>query len=444
MQLLAAPSGETLWSEQYNGDGRNIFGVQTDVAVRVARSLQASLAPEERARIQRAPTENTEAYELYLKARPLSLLVAKQNGDGIELLKRAVALDPKFALGYSALARRYNFLGSITGRDNYLLGLEAARIAVALDPQLARAHYALAIALGTVGQWDDSRLAMQRAIELDSNFSTAMVDFSVIETNAGRLDQALYWAKRAVPLAPNVGNSYYHLGLPLLLLDDQAAERWLRSAAARFRPNEPSGGQRLQILLSILDMRHGRSDAALERMRAAVAAQPDNIEGQIVTMELALFGGAPDAGDRIEKALAGGPGARSWWTPYTPRTMRAFLWTRSGDPECARPLIDAAITANRKAVDEGDRSFGPLYENAALYLMRADRAAALDWLRRAAEAGWRDAATLERDPLLAPLAQEPRFIEIVERITRDVQDMRKRVDLSDLEQWMQPVGGSPP
>ena len=56
VQLLAAPSGETMWSEQYDRTVANIFDVQSDIAVRVARALQASLAPEERARIQRVPT----------------------------------------------------------------------------------------------------------------------------------------------------------------------------------------------------------------------------------------------------------------------------------------------------------------------------------------------------------------------------------------------------
>jgi TolB-like protein len=68
VQLLAAPSGETLWSEQYDGDIKNVLDVQSTVALRVARALQASLAPGERARIERLPTGNAEAYDVYLKS----------------------------------------------------------------------------------------------------------------------------------------------------------------------------------------------------------------------------------------------------------------------------------------------------------------------------------------------------------------------------------------
>ncbi len=436
VQLIEAPDGETLWSSEYNGDLANILGVQSDVAIHVARSLQATLAPEERARIERPPTVVPQAYELFLKSQPLSLMLDRQNRHGIELLERAVALDPKFALAYATVAKRYLFRGQITGRADYQRGVDAARTAVRLDPQLSRAHYALAISLSTAGDTEASRLSMLRAIELDSSSWNAIMDFSMIEAQGGRLDQAMYWARRGLPLAPNLAFSHYHLAFPLLLLDDEAAERWLLAAAARFPPTDPTGGQRLQAMLAVLDFRRGRAAAALERMRAAVAALPDGTEGQVTLTELAFLGGAPDAAGRIDKALASGPGARAWWTPTTPRTMRAFLWLQAGDEARARPLIDDALAANRQAIDQGDRSYAPRHENAALSLMRGDRAAALDWLDQAVTAGWYDAQSLIHDPLFAGLAGDRRFEQVLDRIRRGVREMRTRVELDDLEQWM--------
>ena len=124
------------------------------------------------------------------------------------------------------------------------------------------------------------------------------------------------------------------------------------------------------------------------------------------------------------------------YTPYTPRSMRAFFFMKSGQPDRAGPLIDAALAANRAAVEAGDRSFNPLMENAALQLMRGDRVAALESLDRAERAGWKDAEFLKRDPMLASLAGEPRYAEIVQRIERAVQEMRARADFSDLDEWM--------
>ena len=138
--------------------------------------------------------ENAEAYELYLKSRPLSNFNAEQNRQALALLQKAVSLDAKFALAHAAIARRYYWVGTVTGRADFDRSLEAARLALSLDPQLARAHHALAIALVALGRLDEARLAMQRAIELDGNAFATIADLSLLENNAGRLDQGVYWA----------------------------------------------------------------------------------------------------------------------------------------------------------------------------------------------------------------------------------------------------------
>jgi hypothetical protein len=185
-------------------------------------------------------------------------------------------------------------------------------------------------------------------------------------------------------------------------------------------------------------MRQGRADAALARLRATIAAQPTDTEAQQMLTEVAVFGGDADAALHLDKALQGGATARSLWTPYTPRTMRAFLFLQSGARERAQPLIDAALAFNRDATASGDRSYGPPLENAALAVLRGERVTALDELEHAERAGLRDAVMLQRDPLVAPLIGDSRFAQIVQRIERDVQEMRSRIDLRAIDHL---VGG---
>jgi len=118
--------------------------------------------------------------------------------------------------------------------------------------------------------------------------------------------------------------------------------------------------------------------------------------------------------------------------------MRAFLFLKSGARDRAEPLIDAALAFNREAIAAGDRSYGPPLEDAALAVLRGDRATALGELERAERAGLRDAVMLQRDPLVAPLVGDSRFAQIVQRIERDVQEMRSRIDLRAIDQL---VGG---
>ena len=435
VQLLAAPSGETLWSEQYDGDIRNVLEVQSTVALRVARALQASLTPEERARIERPPTGNAEAYELYLKSRSMARGSHESNIAGIGLLEKAVALDPRFALAHAALSQRYGFLGERTTHADLDRGVAAAQTALQIDPELARAHSALAENLMRLGRIDEARNAMQRATVLDPNFAGVMMDLSLLETNAGRMDQALYWSKRAFTYGPNLPVWYYHVSVPLTWLDNDAGARWAEAAARRFQV--PGGDvKRLQVVLAVTEWRNGHADAALNRLRPIVAASPKNTEVQMGFLDLAVIAGARDAAEHVDRAIAAGfAGAHGIYSPYTPRTGRAFLYIQAGNRVAAKPLIDAALAINREALESGYQGFPKLMENAALYLMNGDRGAALDALDAGVRAGWKDALFLERDPLLAGLRSEPRFQTIKQRIEHEVAEMRARADFSSLNEW---------
>jgi len=423
VQLLAAPSGEVRWSEQYDRTVSNAFEVQSDIALRVARALQLSLPREERARIERLPTSNAAAYELYLKQRGVNPNVPERNAEGIRLLDEAIALDPRFALAHSSRARRLRFSGYRTGRNDLLAAVAAAQTALTIDPQLASAHYQFGMAVNSLGRIDEARQAVQRAIELDSNYYLAMQDLAIMEVNYGRLDQAVYWARRALPLAPNVSGSYYTLGLPLTFLDDQLAKRLLTSTTRRAAPLE-------QGLLAVIDLRHGNAAAGLDRMRTVEAANPGNAEMSELVTELAVYAGAADAEQRLDAVVTTFPNMRGFWAAYTPRTLRAYLFMHAGQLERARPLIDAALAENRKLIEGGDHSYFPLYENVALQLMLGNRQAALDLFDKAIDAGALDSAFPKVDPLVAGLREEPRFLAALARIDRTLAEIRRRVDLS--------------
>jgi Tfp pilus assembly protein PilF len=211
----------------------------------------------------------------------------------------------------------------------------------------------------------------------------------------------------------------------------------LRATSARFKPDDPAGGQRVVIMRGILEMRRGNLAAAVEHLREAVRTSPKYFEGRVMLTEVATYAGTPDATALADEAVEKWPDGRGWWLPYTARTLRAFLHMRAGQPDRARPLVDAVLEINRKVVDDGDRTVGPWYENAAIHLMLGDRAAALDAFERAVDAGFREGDPLEFDPKLAPLKDEPRFVAAVERVQRDLAEMRQRVDLSMIDEWVQ-------
>jgi tetratricopeptide (TPR) repeat protein len=175
LQLVDAKSGFQLWSERYDRDMADIFDVQDEIARAVAGKLKVTLAGGASQRLAKQLTTNVEAYELYLRGRALLTKRGKHVMPGMECLKRAVELDPSFAVAWAGLADAFTvrgYWGTAPPGEVMPKALTAARRAVALDPQLAEAHCALAAALLL---WErDYEVARQeflRGIELNPNYT---------------------------------------------------------------------------------------------------------------------------------------------------------------------------------------------------------------------------------------------------------------------------------
>ena len=223
VELVDAATQQTRWSEQYDRELADVLHVQREVALQIAQRLAATLTPAERARVEKLPTQNTEAYALYLRAQALTTLAdVKRNLQGIALLEQALALDPQFALAKARLSYRVFFRAYTEdlkyANDAIALALEAA----AIDPTLAAPHMTLGSAYGLLGRIEQARQSFLRALELDPNHVGSMDNLSFTYALAGQLDESLYWARRAWPLSAKGPNSFYHITVPLLWMrDDQ-------------------------------------------------------------------------------------------------------------------------------------------------------------------------------------------------------------------------------
>jgi TolB-like protein len=153
VQLIDAASDKHLWADAYPRTLENIFGVEGEVAQKIAEALRAKLTPSETANVAKVPTQNAAAYDLYLQASAranraidVNPLVGELMPGAIALYQQALEKDPDFALAYAdlATAHMYSFFYA---PDRTPARLDAAKAAVdralALQPDLGQAHYAL-------------------------------------------------------------------------------------------------------------------------------------------------------------------------------------------------------------------------------------------------------------------------------------------------------------
>jgi tetratricopeptide (TPR) repeat protein len=187
---------------------------------------------------------------------------------------------------------------------------------------------------------------------------------------------------------------------------------------------------------AVLALRRGDNAAAIASCREAIRARPGNAEGPLFLTEFATYADSPDAEAMVDAALKERPDGRGLWSGYTPRTLRAFLYTRAGRPERARPLLETVLKVNRKAIADGDRSMPPVYEDVAVHAMLGNREAALAAWERVVEMGWPEAKIDVYDSLIAAVKDDPRFIAALDRVKRRIAEMFARVDVRTIDEWI--------
>lgn len=418
-ELVDARTRESLWSRQYDRELAGVLAVQSDIAQQIARALEPNLSEAQRARLAKRPTDNLEAYTLYLRTRELSSFDKPQNLEAIELLKQALALDPTFAEAQAHAAYRLVFMGYYDDPSWTDKGIAEAEAALRIDPELAYAHFTLGTAYAIKGQGARSRQAFLRALELNPSGGGLLSNFSIAEMLYGRLDEAVYLGRRGFFLSGKRG--FYHLIMPMIMIRADAESRILLEEAVRRTPT----ASRVQMMLGMLELYQGNTEQALERARASASRAPKNLEVRFHLSDVAYLADGPELESVLASLVEQSPTNRLW-TGESVRLRYAYALQTRGESRRAAELAAEAERYARERIAGGDDTPVQRVELAGTAALRGETDPALEWLERAFETGYRDYGTLERDPIFRPLGSHPRFVDLLDRMRRDVQVQRER------------------
>ncbi len=207
VRLVSVRDGAPLWSYKCDERCKDIFAVQDSISERVAEALTLKLTGEERRLLTKHYTENTEAYQVYLKGR---FFWNKRTSEGfkkaLEYFNQAVEKDKNYALAYAGLADCYLLLADY----DWLPPLEtsskaraAATRALEIDDTLAEAHTSLAdVTKFYDWDWAGAEREYRRAIDLNPNYMTAHQWYAEFLSGSGRYEEATAEIKRAEELDP--------------------------------------------------------------------------------------------------------------------------------------------------------------------------------------------------------------------------------------------------
>ncbi len=206
-ELVDVGEVSQLWGQQYDRKFAEILAVQEEIAKQVSDKLHLRPTGEQQKRLSKHGTENTEAYQLYLKGRyywnrRTADLLKKAN----EYFQQAIDKDPAYGLAYAGLAESYalfNFYEVLPPSESCPKAKAAAMKAIEIDENLAEAHNALGwINMSCDWDWPGSDREFKRALEINPNYGQARTQYGNYFEAMGQLDEAIAQRRRAAELEP--------------------------------------------------------------------------------------------------------------------------------------------------------------------------------------------------------------------------------------------------
>ncbi len=370
-ELVDTRDDRQLWGEQYNRKLADIMTVQEDISREISEKLRLRLTGEEKTRMVKRPTENIEAYQLYLKGR-YYWNKRTENGfrKAIEYFNQATEKDRNYALAHAGLADSYILLGEyslLPAKEAYPKAREAATKALELDDTLGEAHTSLATVKADYDwDWPGAEREFRRAIELNPGYATAHQWYGQMLSNLGRYEEALAEIKQAQQLDP----------VSLII-------------------NTVTGGYLL---------RAGRDELAIEQLRKTLEIDPNFARAHWILGWASLRKGAfGEAIAEFQRAITLSPNI----TEY--RGGLGHAYGRAGKSAEARKLLSELKELSR-------RRYVSWLDFATIYAGLGEKDQAFAFLEKAYEQHDARLVWVKGYPLLDPLRTDPRFADLLRRI----------------------------
>lgn len=457
VQLIKAEGDSHLWADTYDRKLTDIFAVETEVAQKIASSLEAHLTGGEQQQIATVPTRNPQAYDAYL--RGLALIVRQSNEDvekGRQFFQQAVELDPDYAQAWAQLsiAESELYFGEDHSQPRLERARAAAETAIRLQPELSDAHSALGLFYYLCLQdFDRALLELDEARKRAPNDGNVILFTGLVKRRQGKLDEAIELQKKATIFDPRNPDIWANLARSYRGKRDFRNAREMFDRAFAVSPDE------IRFIAEKAEayMAEGDLDAAENLLRGKDLTQDEVALGEQIS-QLVFRRRFDEAVQMLSKALEikkdrsplRAADNKSWLGGLkllaghkdearalleearrellalrdqgeTSRHLNnALVWTSAalGDRQAVEREAPALLSRTQPDLWEAPHSKATL---GGAYAILGDADRAIPLLQEALSASYHHAITLgllRLDPIFDPIRNDPRFQELVAKEKR--------------------------
>jgi non-specific serine/threonine protein kinase len=315
-QLVEGSTRHSVWAERYDRQLEDVFAIQDEIARSIAQALRITLTPQEEKIIGLKPTENTQAYDFYLRGRSYT---RRENMDyALQMFEQAIQLDKNFALAHAGIAHLCGLIYELREQSSDWInrGLAACDRAMALAPDLPEVLVARARLFYAQKKYEESELMARRAIERkgDCDGSWNILGRALLST--GKYEEAANIVEQALEANGDDYNTYVPYNVCVERLGrkkEAAAIRERMNVVLRKQLELVPEDVRARILLATNLAYAGEAEESIRHLQTAVALRPN--DGNTLYNAACTYGvlaRKAEAFETLKKAFAAGYGNLNW------------------------------------------------------------------------------------------------------------------------------------
>ncbi len=367
-ELTEVGTSKRLWGDDFEYSGSDLLSIQSKVAIEIVNALKANLTPEEKKGLSKNYTDNVEAYKLYRRGRSFWEQRSKASYDSAEAYyKKAIDVDPDYALAYAGLADCYTFnQKGLLQTEAIPIARDYANRALKIDSSLIEARTTIAFIQSHFDfDFKGSVILFKKIISEDPNYVDAHIYYGNVLIGKGNIEEGLSEEKKALSLDPLSVRSNFVLG-----------RNYYYSR---------------------------RYDSAISQLQKALILNPKFINAFVPMgqsyLQKKLYPNAIEAFSKLP--------AKLYDVENNGLLMLCYSYALEGDDAKAKNLFEK--------VSQEDRLKSPCY-TAYVYISMGDFANALTLLEYAYNAHSLYMPVMKVDPALDPIRNETRFKELIKKM----------------------------